>query len=250
MQPDINSIFNQNILSEIKQYALEKRREETCGLIYRHDNKQKFLKCKNISSQKNKNFIINPQDFEMCSYKGEILACYHSHPRGVSFSHEDIEQTFINDIPYLLYTIPKDKFYFFDPIKNHYLKKYLNIPFMYGISDCWNLVMDYYKNELSISLEDPAPERYLDPNKIVDVSIHMESFNKSGLRIVPNLNSIKVNDLLILDGFGTDIATHFAIYLENNLILHNIYLKKTKIQSYRKWHTKYLKYVLRHENFI
>jgi hypothetical protein len=78
----------------------------------------------------------------------------------------------------------------------------------------------------------------------------MESFNKSGLKIVSDLNSIKVNDLLILDGFGNDIATHFAIYLENDLILHNIYLKKTKIQSYRKWHTKYLKCVLRHENFV
>jgi proteasome lid subunit RPN8/RPN11 len=250
MQPDINSIFDNNILSESKQYALENPRDEICGLIYHHNNKQKFLKCKNIASKTNKNFIINPQDFEMCSYKGKILACYHSHPIDRSFSHEDIEQSFLNDIPYLLYNIPKDKFYFFDPIKYHYLEKYLNIPFVYGKSDCWNLVSDYFQNELSISLRDPAPDRYLYPDEVIDVSRHIEFFAKSGLKLLPDLKSIKTNDLLVFDGFGTDIATHFAIYLENDLILHNIYLKKTKIQSYRKWHRKYLKYILRHENFI
>lgn len=237
------------VLEKIKANCLIESSQESCGLIYMQNNKIKFYPCKNISTNPKRNFIIDPNDYEICEYKGEILSCYHSHLINYSFSSEDIERAFENNLSYLLYIKPRDKFYFFDIKKNNFLRKYLDIPFIYGKNDCWNLVLNFFKNEFSIIIEDPAPNRYMFPNEVIDVSIHLESFSKSGLNIVKDMRSLKVNDVLILDGYGTDIPTHFAIYLENDLILHNIYLKKTKIQALRKWHTKYLKYVLRHEKF-
>jgi proteasome lid subunit RPN8/RPN11 len=117
MRQDINSIFNKEILSEVKTYSLEKKTEEVCGLIYYAKNKQKFFKCNNIASNRNKAFIINPDDFEMCLCKGNIICSFHSHNKEGSFSYEDIKESYKNDIPYLLYNIKKDMFYYFDPIK-------------------------------------------------------------------------------------------------------------------------------------
>ena len=115
MQQDINQIFDSKILEELKEYSRSKPKEEICGFIYLKNGKQKIYKCKNIASQKNQYFIINPEDFEMCSYKGEILCSFHSHIDGDGFSDEDIIESKKNELPYLLYNFKKDKLYYFDP---------------------------------------------------------------------------------------------------------------------------------------
>ena len=97
MQQDINQIFDSKILQELKEYSKSKPMEEVCGFVYLKNKKQKLYKCTNIASQKSEYFIINPEDFEMCSYKGEILCSFHSHIKGSGFSDEDIKESKKND---------------------------------------------------------------------------------------------------------------------------------------------------------
>lgn len=118
MQQDINQIFDSKIIQELKEYSKSKPMEEVCGFVYLKNKKQKLYKCTNIASQKSEYFIINPEDFEMCSYKGEILCSFHSHIKGSGFSDEDIIESKKNELPYLLYDIEKDDMYYFDPSIN------------------------------------------------------------------------------------------------------------------------------------
>jgi proteasome lid subunit RPN8/RPN11 len=245
--------FEQKILEKIKEYCLENQHQESCGFIYNQENKNKIFKCKNISHDPKKFFLINPEDYEKCSYKGKIECCFHSHIRKGSFSNEDIINSFENNMSNLLYDIKENKFYYFDINNNKFIKKYLGLEFEYGIKDCWSLVLDFYKNELSIDIQDPAPDRPIKnkiPENPINILDYLDWFKSINFEVIKSFNDIKIFDILVFDGQGEGIPTHFGIFLPNNMILHHIYLKKSIIESMRKSHFKFLKFIFRHKKCL
>jgi proteasome lid subunit RPN8/RPN11 len=142
--------IDENILEKIKQYSLSNIKEEVCGFIYINNLKQKFFPSSNISFDRKNSFLINPEDYEKCNFKGNILCCFHSHINNRGFSPEDIRESLKNNLPYLLYNVKQDKFYFFDAIKYKYYEKYIDIPYRNGITDCCSILNYFYENELNI----------------------------------------------------------------------------------------------------
>jgi proteasome lid subunit RPN8/RPN11 len=155
------SFLNNDILKKIKEYSLNNTKEEVCGFIYINDSKQKFFPCKNVSFNRKEKFLINPEDYEKCLYKGEIACCFHSHINNRGFSPEDIRESLKNNLPYLLYNIKQHKFYYFDAIKYKSYAQYIDIPYRNGPDDCFSIIQKYYKNELGIDISDPEPDRFL-----------------------------------------------------------------------------------------
>jgi len=231
-------IFDNSILEEIKIYSNRNPKEEVCGLIYEKDKKQKIFKCSNISSNKETNFIINPEDLHFCSFRGEILAAFHSHLKNFSFSSEDIEESFKNEISYLLYLKSSDTFHFFNPEKNLYLKKYLlKSPQIHIHSKSEDLIKLFFKNEFSIDLEISLKTRDL-------------VYDKKNFYLIQKEEKMEYYDIFILGGFENDQSKHLAIYLKNNLILHSIYSENNIIEGLSDWHLKHLEYILRCKKYI
>jgi proteasome lid subunit RPN8/RPN11 len=265
MQQDIK-IFDKDILEQIKDLSKENLKEEICGFIYLKNNKQKIFKCQNISSQKDKKFIINPEDFERCSYYGQIISVFHSHINNRGFSEEDIIESLKNQIPYALYNIRQDKFYFFDSIKYKHYEKYINIPYRNGYDDCWSIIQKYFKNELNINFSDPEPDRYdyedeFEWNRLKkarcnydpfswEYDVRQSFFNSNGLFKIPfnSFEDIKVNDILIIKYPWQPFSTFGAIYLGDGLILEHVNQEPSKICSIRKGHKKSIQYILRYIN--
>lgn len=261
--------FEENILKKIKNYCLENLHEESCGFIYNQQNKNNIFKCKNISFNPKEHFLINPENYEECQFKGNILSCFHSHINHRGFSSEDIKESFKNKISYLLYNIKQDKFYYFDPIKYKNYEKYINIPYQNGIADCWSIITLFYEKELNIKIEnmEPGRELYLDEHywaKLheniykynpfrMDYELRKEFYERNNFIKIEKktYDDLKPYDILFFKHIGDKYPFYGNVLLPpNNLILQHIDQKPSKISSLSPAHFRMTDYIVRHKNYL
>ena len=258
--------FETKILEKIKKYCLENPSKESCGFIYQNNNILNIYKCKNISFDPEERFLIDPEDYEKCQFKGNIASCFHSHINNRGFSPEDIRESLKNNLSYLLYNIKQDKFYFFDAIKYKSYAQYIDIPYRNGPDDCWSIIEKYYKNELSISISDPEPDRFLYHDEYEwarikkqkcnyepfswDYDLRKEFFNSNNLFKIEfnNFDDLQKGDILITRYVWQTFPTFGSIYLGEGLILQHTDQQLSKISSIRKGHRKAIQYILRHKH--
>jgi len=242
-------LIDENTLNKIRVYCSSNKNEEFCGLIYKNKNVLHIYKCKNIASDPKKYFIINDEDYEKCSYKGEVICCFHSHVNDKGFSAEDISNSLKSEISYLIYNIQKDEFDFFDCIKYSYYKKYIDLPYIHGVNDCWSTIQNFLNNETAFKATEPEPSRLDQQDKILswdwsDRKEWIESMNARKVIPIPKtLNELKIYDVLILKSKYEKIPTFGALLLENNLILHQNDHETSKIECLRKGHINLINYV-------
>lgn len=267
------NIFNQNILEEIRTKANKDKHKEVCGFIYIRNNKQYVYESVNISSDPKNFFAANIGDLELCSKMGQVIACFHSHVRNMTFTHEDIENSFSAKLNYLLYVIPENKFYYFDQDKHSYMKKYMNKKFDIGNFDCCDLLENFYKDELNIKFS-LSKKEFIEKTQIIDSienpyllvpddkNINWLNENNFYILTRDEMKKIRHYDVLILDGgdpsggrrrYGK--PTHFGIYLPNKMLLHHNYDhpkygNRSIYECYRKAHQRYVLYIIRHKNFM
>ena len=57
--------------------------KETCGLVVNVKGKEVFFYCPNMPKDED-NFILSPEHYAACEEQGQIVAIFHSHPKGSS----------------------------------------------------------------------------------------------------------------------------------------------------------------------
>lgn len=238
------------MLDELKIYALNNPLEEVCGLICEGKNGViKFFKCKNISSNPKKFFAINPDDIEKCGLKYNILYCFHSHINKNGFSAEDISSSLNSGLNYIMYNTTQDKFYFFDVVKYSFYKKYINLPYINGINDCWGIIGQYLNGQANIPISDPEPNRHNceDIDLPWDYETRKKWIKKNNLiKVIPKSEKdLKPLDIVVGKTKNDKIATFGCLILDNNLILTQNQREKSKIESFRKGYLKYIDYIAR-----
>lgn len=240
-----------------KNHALKYPHEEVCGLVIKSADQLEYFPCKNISKNKNKSFQLDPMCYLEAKKKGTIEGCFHSHFKGGSFSFIDINNSFNNNLKYYLYCVKKDKFYIFDPKKNENYKKYINRSYINGVSDCETIIVDFYKNELDIQIIVKSPDRkgmsYDDLVKNKDHFWSLEKYkdefieNKFDILYPKSLEDLKLYDIIVMSGIDRGIPVHGAMFLENDLMLHQRFNFISTIESLRDGYFRFIKYALRHE---
>jgi proteasome lid subunit RPN8/RPN11 len=220
-------IFGKKIRKQVKKFALENPKEEICGVIFYNGIELSAKQCLNISECKNKNFILSPKDFLKYSLLGEIVGIFHSHTEGTTnASLPDIINLNGHNIKLLIYSIKEDSFQEHEP--NNYISPYIGREFIWGKQDCLTLVADYYQNEKNLNIKEYFSDRNA---QIFDTIKHGWNFNdnieiykKLGFKkICNNLTDnieLQKNDLLLIQKKDATFATHGAIYIGGNRILH------------------------------
>ena len=249
------SEFNDEILSSVKEYFLTDRKSEKCGFIVDNEKELLFIPAKNISKQNNKNFIIDPSDYLAAAKSGKIIACCHSHIKDGSFSVSDIYNSFNHNIKYVLYNLKKDRFYFFDPQKFIKYKKYIDLSFELGKNDCANLICDFYKQQLNVDipmrpiLDNCKNYEELKSKKlhIWDGNLYKKNWDCFNFFKIKSFDELKIYDILIFNDISKN-PVHAAIYLGEELILHQTVGYPSRIEGLRKFHLKFISYVARLKN--
>jgi len=238
------NLLTPQILTDIRNHALNDKPSECCGLIIKNDNDYKSIACKNIAYIKTGMAILDSFDYICASNLGDIVGHYHSQPKDPPSLLDNFTANNHN-IHSIVYTWETNKFYIIEPKLKNYLDKNFKIP----ESDCVTLVVDYYKIEKNINVTDYRMTnrgfRYVSDNLI------LESFKKQGFYEV-NRDDIRKDDVLLCSScVGSENKngniSHIGIYLENDLILHHPLNMKSCIEYMTPKFKKTIILAMRHK---
>ena len=249
-------LLSRKIKKIIKRQALQESPEECCGLIVSNNNKADAFPCRNVSEDNKNNYRIHESDYLAASEKGEIEAVYHSHP---SKNHYDnfTPLDLVNeghDLEVILYLLHKDKFLISS--QNNYLNKYLERDYVPEVTDCFTLLTDFYKDQLNIhvtkydySVFDFFNEENWENQKESPFDVY---FEKEGFQEV-EYNELKMYDVLFfknVNKFAPTFSCHMALYVGNDIMLHQPFNSVSELSPFTKRHMKYINKIIRHKNLF
>jgi len=211
-------------------HAKEQDPKESCGLLLNIKGKEKYHPCRNLSLTDHQCFIIDPEDYVKADDRGEIIAIIHSHPitppapsqaDKVSCEHSGLAWHIVN---------PKTEAWgYCEP--TGYKAPLLGRQWVWGISDCWSLVRDWYQETKNIELRD------------WERPITLEDFNKdpmfercalkTGFRQLRSEEQLQNGDLLFMSIFGKGL-NHVAVFT-NGEVLHHLTDRLSCREPYSAW---------------
>ena len=115
--------------------------------------------------------------------------------------------------------------------------------FVMGSSDCFSLVIDFYKVNFDIEIRNYArPSDWnSDVIDIIGLAHPLEGFQK----VLDWEKNLQPGDVLCM-ALGTALPNHYAVYLGGNEVIHHLYQGKSLVEPLRGAYRKSTCYVLRH----
>ncbi len=214
---------------------------ECCGVIIIEKGKEKYIPCKNIS-ERNNAFAIDPKDYLMAHGRGEIIAFVHSHCyQNSQPSQIDLVSCEATKLPWYIISVPNLEWTLVKP--TGYKAPLIGRSYSYGVLDCYTLIVDWYKENFNIQLNEHLDREDNWWNK--GQNIFMEKFADEGFYPVPE-NEIKHGDVLLMQ-LGAPVPNHVGVFLEPNLLLHHHHHRLSSRDVYGGWYRKHTRHVLRHK---
>ncbi len=201
-----------------KKYAQEQAPNEACGLFAIIEGKEIFWPCKNLAEGKHEFFMIDPDDWQECEDKGEILGVVHSHPIGSAIA-SDTDKAACEHIgfPYYIYGIEHDHWECIEP-SGWKAPSLIGRKFIWGKYDCWSIVTDWFKENKNITIKYwPRPKKIKD---FVDNPYFDKVLTESNFLKQKTNNDLKVGDVLLFEG-EKDSLSHVALYIGDMMILNH-----------------------------
>ena len=232
-------IVTESILNDVKTHVNASPHREICGLIVSHRRKNFYVPCANISQGENE-FIIDAVEFADISDKYKVLAVVHSHI-GISPkpSQADLISIEKNNLPFLIVNYPLNTHTWTEP--TGYVAPFIGRPFVHGVTDCYAMLVDYYKHELNLNIKDY--ERQSEWWSKGD-NLYLENYADAGFIKVDDL---QVNDIIIMQ-VASPVPNHCAIYLGDNIILHHVMNRASSRDIYGGYWRKITSLIVRHKS--
>mgnify|MGYP001174497558 FL=1 len=217
--------LSKEILKEIEGHCKSNPEEESCGIVYKCESTKllKVYKCENTAEDRRETFRISPIDFLSCREKGEAVCIYHSHPTGGEMSEYDLMNSSGHSIPYVMFDLESNKFYYSDDS----LVPFLGRKFEYAKADCFSIVEDFYENVLGIKLlVSDTNEKVIRTTEEKDFSdsfnIIEEGLPKVGFKkvLLESFDEIKKYDLLSFKLVNK--PRHVGIAVSKSFFLHQM----------------------------
>lgn len=126
---------------------------------------------------------------------------------------------------------------------NKNLTQYLGREFVFGVTDCYTLTRDFYKNEFGIELTDYA--RY-DGWWNDGLNLYADNIRKEGFFLLQQGEELRYGDLILMC-LSAPVPSHAAIYVGNNKVLHHVQNRLSRIDDYRGMFRNFTASIWRHE---
>ena len=228
------------LTTAIMAHALAESPRECCGLIVNVDSTQIYVPCRNLSASPHEQFALCPEDYARAEEQGEIIAIVHSHPyASAEASEADRVACEASGLPWIIVNPQTGQVVRIDPVG--YVAELIGRPFVYGVHDCYSLVLDYYRQEMGIALK-----HYVRDDRFgwwkEGLDLYMERFAASGFVVTEE----PVKGDVILMQIESAVANHIAVYLGDNIMLHHLVNQLSRRDVYggywQKHTVKFLRY--------
>ena len=198
-------------------HAKEQDPRESCGLLLNIKGKEVYYPCKNLAIVNHQEFILDPKDYLKGSNKGEIIAVVHSHPLTPARpSQADLISCEHSNKPWYIINPRTEEWYYFEP--SGFKAPLLGRKWVWGVTDCWSLVVDWYKEKKGIKLKDYP--RDMTPEDFVENPLFEDYAWRTGFRQLRENEPPKDGDVLLMSMFAPTL-NHVAIFTEG-MVLHHL----------------------------
>ena len=211
-------------------HAKDQDPKESCGLLIEIKGKEKYYPCKNLSNWSNQCFIIDPIDYAKAEDTGKILAVIHSHPTTQPIaSQADMISCEDTNLPWHIVNPKTEQWGYYKP--SGYKPPLIGRHWVWGVTDCWALVRDWYKETKGIILRDW--ERPITPEEFIADPMFERCAWRTGFRQLRPEEKLENGDLLFMS-ILTSGLNHVAIFIDGD-VLHHLADRKSCKEPYNEW---------------
>ena len=211
-------------------HAKDQDPKESCGLLIDIDGKEKYFPCKNLSNYSQQCFIIDPEDYAKAEDSGKVLAVIHSHPVTPPVaSQADMISCEESGLVWHIINPKTEQWGFYKP--SGYKPPLIGRHWVWGITDCWSLVRDWYKEKLGITLRDW--DRPTTPEEFIEHPMFEKCAWQTGFRQLSPEEKLENGDLIFMSIMATGL-NHVAIFLDGD-VLHHLADRISCKEPYNQW---------------
>ena len=211
-------------------HAKDQDPKESCGLLIDINGKEKYYPCKNLSNYSQQCFIIDPEDYAKAEDRGKVLAVIHSHPVTPPVaSQADMISCEESGLVWHIVNPKTEQWGFYKP--SGYKPPLIGRHWVWGITDCWSLVRDWYKEKLGITLRDW--DRPTTPEEFIADPMFEKCAWRTGFRQLRPDEKLENGDLLFMSIMATGL-NHVAIFLDGD-VLHHLADRISCKEPYNQW---------------
>ena len=211
-------------------HAKDQDPDESCGLLLNIRGKERYHPCRNLSAQSDEYFILDPEDYIKGSNLGTITAIIHSHPDTPPVaSQADKMSCEQSKLPWHIVNPKTETWGYYEPCG--YKAPLLGRPWVWAVTDCWSLIVDWYKEERGIELLDY--ERPTRIEEFTDDPVFERYLPSRGFRLLKPDEPLKNGDVLAMSILGKGL-NHVAIFLDGD-VLHHLTDRLSCREPYSQW---------------
>jgi len=212
------------------KHAKEQDPKESVGVLIVIKGKEQYYPCNNLSTYSQQCFILDPEDYVKADALGEITAIVHSHPvTPPSPSQADKVSCEQSGLKWHIVNPKTETWGYCEP--TGYKPPLIGRQWVWGVTDCWSLVRDYYREQHNIQLLDY--QRPITPQDFLDNPLFEQYAERTGFKELNKDEKLQKGDVLLMSILHPTL-NHVAIFLGDE-ILHHLADRLSTREPYNEW---------------
>ena len=211
-------------------HAKDQDPKESVGLLLNIKGKQRYYPCENLAITNHQEFILNPEDYVKADNLGDIIAVIHSHPFcSPDPSQADKISCEKSNLPWHIVNPQTEEWAYLEP--SGFKAPLLGRRWVWGVTDCWSLVVDWYREKRGIELKDY--ERNMSPDDFLLDPLFEDYAWRTGFRELRIDETLEDGDVLLMSIMHPTL-NHVAIFTEG-MVLHHLTDRLSCREPYSEW---------------
>ena len=237
--------MREKLISEIRAHVAAEYPNEACGLIVETGTGQRFIPCRNIAGNPAETFTLSPDDYLAATEVGDVIMVIHSHPDVVQLvpSEMDRIQCDHSGVEWGIMSWPDGDFCTLSPRGDRELA---GRRWVLGHADCWSIIMDYYRMEYGIAVNNYSVDRewWVDGKE----NLYDDNWQAEGF-VEIDASSMQPGDMIMMR-VQAPVTNHAAIYLGDNIMVHHMFGNLSARVPYGKYYRDRTVRVVRRKELV